>query len=152
MRREIGLMTIFVRNLDRATSFYTEVLGLPLDEELTVGPFAVLKPAVGPLLMLEFNTDMFTPGADPVGFELNVFVDDFDAVWARWQDYGTRVLVRPHTNPVGRVFVGKGPEGHRIRVSELPDDLSFARTEGYDRALAALREELAHLIQARQDE
>jgi catechol 2,3-dioxygenase-like lactoylglutathione lyase family enzyme len=149
MQSQIGLITIFVRNLERATHFYTEVIGLPLVEDLTVGPFAVLKPTIGPLIIMEFDPTMFTPGADPVGFELSVFVDDFDGVWARWQAYGTAVLARPHQLPLGRSFVGKGPEGHRIRINELTEGLSFAREEGYERTLADLREELDHLIAAR---
>lgn len=149
MQSQIGLITIFVRNLERAIHFYTEVIGLPLVEELTVGPFAVLKPAIGPLIVMEFDAMMFTPGADPIGFELSVFVDDFDGVWARWQAYGALVVARPYQLPLGRSFVGKGPEGHRIRINELTAGLSFARAEGYERTLAALREELEHLIAAR---
>lgn len=139
MNHEVGLLTVFVRNLERARLFYTEVLGLDLVEDLTYGSIAMLRPVRGPLIALEFDVQMFTPGADPVGVEIGIAVQDLDAVWARWQDAGAKVINAPHEFALGRVFVGQGPEGHRLRVYQLNEGFSYVDPEGIERVMDHLR-------------
>lgn len=139
MNNELGLLTIFVRNLDRAREFYTEVLGLSLVEDLTYGSIVMLRPVRGPLIALEFDVQMFTPGADPVGVEIGIAVTDLDAVWSRWEAAGAKVINVPHEFPLGRVFVGQGPEGHRLRVYQLQEGFSYVDPAGIERVMAHLR-------------
>ncbi|GAB4569239.1 MAG: hypothetical protein Kow0077_01430 [Anaerolineae bacterium] len=138
LNQEVGLLTVFVRNLERAREFYTGVLGLQLVEELTYGSIVMLRPVRGPLIALEFDVAMFTPGADPVGVEIGIAVNNLEAVWQRWQAYGTPVINAPHDFALGRAFVGKGPEGHRLRVYQLREGFSFVDPEGINRVIAHL--------------
>ena len=142
MNNEVGLLTVFVRNLERARQFYTEVLGLDLIEDLTFGSVVMLRPQRGPLIALEFDVQMFTPGADPVGVEIGIAVQDLDAVWERWQAYGTRVINVPHEFALGRVFVGQGPEGHRLRVYQLKPGYSYVDPAGIDQVVAHLKQQI----------
>jgi len=104
-----------------------------------VGDFVVLRPARGPLIMLQFDVEMFTPGRDPLGTELAVAVNDLKTLWQRWQDFGATVARPPRDIPLGRTFVGKGPEGHQLRFYEIEDGYSLSETEVLDRTMRTLR-------------
>jgi catechol 2,3-dioxygenase-like lactoylglutathione lyase family enzyme len=113
----LGLVTVVVSDYDPAISFFVDVLGFELVEDspsLTndgrARRWVVVRPpgaATGVLLARADGEDQAAvvgrQAAGRVGFFL--YVDDFDAAYARMAAAGVRFLTAPRAEPYGRVAV-----------------------------------------------
>ena len=120
MRYGLGIVNLFVRDLERARAFYTETLGLPVIAELSGPAFVALRPAHRSPIALQ-DTATVPPelvGA-PGGVEIGLEVEDVDAVWRDWAGKGVTIVEGPRDYPYGRAFLAHDPEGHRLNVYRL---------------------------------
>lgn len=113
MIKRAEYLGIVVKDLEAATTFYRDTLGVPVDEAGSVpGQFAVLKLEGGAVLALQQGTEI---PANP-SFEPAVVVEDADATYAEWKAKGVTMLDEPCDRPFGRAFMLQTPEGHVLRV------------------------------------
>lgn len=120
MSYTLDIVNLFVRDIQREKTFWTETLGLPLVEEMSSAGFVALRPAGGSLVTLQ-DVETLGPGApkQPGGCELGLEVADVDAVWRDWRAKGVELLTDPLDLPFGRTFLARAPEGHLLRVYRL---------------------------------
>ncbi len=122
MHYALGIVSLYVRDLDRARAFYTETLGLPEVPEFSGPRFIALRPARGSLLAVQDAATVPPELAGaPGGCELGLEVDDVDAVWRDWPARGVRILSESVDRPFGRTFLARDPEGHLLNVYRLAD-------------------------------
>jgi catechol 2,3-dioxygenase-like lactoylglutathione lyase family enzyme len=102
--REIGAITLYVPDLDRATEFYQEVFGLPangMDADTAMFRFKNVfvflhKSATAPVLVPEVRAE----AQKGVG-QFAIIVDDVDAVCAELTARGVEVITGPADRPWG---------------------------------------------------
>jgi predicted enzyme related to lactoylglutathione lyase len=111
-----SFLSLQVRDLQRAATFYEEALGLvrapqspPGAVVFTTTPvaFAVREPAPGT------DLDSGTPG---LGVALWLACGDAEAQHARAVGAGATVLTPPFDGPFGRTFVLRDPDGYAVTV------------------------------------
>ncbi|MEM7130008.1 MAG: VOC family protein [Chloroflexota bacterium] len=113
MIQKAGYLGIVVNDLESATAFYRDTLGVAVDEtESAPGEFTVFNLDGGTVLALQAGTEI----PSDQGFEPAVVVDDADATYALWKSRGAEMLDEPRDLPFGRAFMLKTPEGHVLRV------------------------------------
>jgi catechol 2,3-dioxygenase-like lactoylglutathione lyase family enzyme len=141
MQNEVlGVITIFVENVERARKFYTDVVGLEEIEEISTPGEVVLRTFRGPLIILQFDAEVSRSPVQPFGTELGFVVPDLEVAWARWQNEDATALTEPHDYPLGRSFSGKSPSGHLLRFYELTSTFDPRKTGEFNRVLIALRQ------------
>ncbi|MDP9371394.1 MAG: VOC family protein [Chloroflexota bacterium] len=120
MSYALGIVNLFVRDLERAKAFYTQTLGLPVIAELSGPTFVALRLAHGSPIALQ-SAATVPPGlaGEPGGVEIGLEVEDVDSVWRDWTAKGVRVLEEPHDQPFGRTFRARDPEGYLLNVYRL---------------------------------
>jgi predicted enzyme related to lactoylglutathione lyase len=117
-------VVLYSRDLDRARTFYRDVLGLPiLLEEPHVLHFDAGSVRVA---IHQYPTEGAREA--PEGF-LVFAVDNLDVAYADLKGRGAEFLGPPANRPYGRVAYVHDPEGHEIGLIEEPR----AGSEGYRR-------------------
>ena len=130
MNHKLGIAIIYVRDIQKMSQFYTEVLGCTVIKEQTNetfvtlaagGTWIALADIAGPwvsrkLALLPGKRDMTIA---PVGIELSLEVEDVDAAWRDWQAKGAKTLTSPQDFPFGRAFDAQDPEGHLLNIYKL---------------------------------
>lgn len=121
-KRQIGAMTLFVPDLDRAKSFYHEVLGLPVhdvDEDNVMVRFTGMvaflhRVAIAP----EPSADALDQARQGAG-QFAIIVDDVDAVSAEVRERGATLLSGPADRPWGmRTITFADPAGHIWEIAQ----------------------------------
>src|SRR5262245_18742636 len=112
-----GVVILFVKDLDRAKKFYTEVVGLPVDEKQS-GPKFVVLGSEGSLFAVEGITTLPAKqaAAAPGSVEIALNMDGVDAIYKRWKNAGAEIVLEPEDRPFGRYFVVRDPAGHYLDV------------------------------------
>src|SRR5437879_6514073 len=108
----IGVVILYVRDLDRAKKFYTEVVGLPVDEQQSGPQFTMLVPEGSRLALQDIASLPAGQAKEPGGVEIGLNLDHVDAVWQRWKKAGVKMVTEPETRPFGRYFLAKDPDNH----------------------------------------
>lgn len=119
-------VVLIVEDLDRALSFYTDVLGLQLGHRS--GDYAQLKTGATRLafytreaMAKTLGFSLKPPSDGTPGFEIGFKVEDLDAAFLEIVQKGARAAVHPTTRPWGqRTAYVRDPDGHLI---ELVQDL-----------------------------
>ena len=113
----LGIVILYVHDIEKAKAFYSGVVGLPMVAEQSNDQFIFLQPAAGSILALQ---DIATTSANAHSVagstEIGLVVDDPDAVWKRWKDQGVELVTEVEDKPFGRYFLAKDPEGHFVSV------------------------------------
>lgn len=114
---KMGIVILMVRDIARSKKFYTEVIGLKVEESQSNEQFVALI-TEGPLLALQDVSSATAPqqtkqaGSVEVGFNMNGVDDTF----RRWKNAGVEVVKEPEDRPFGRYFLVKDPDGHYLDV------------------------------------
>jgi predicted enzyme related to lactoylglutathione lyase len=115
----LGFVVLYVDDMDKVKTFYTELLGMSVVPEASGPHFLTLRPAGGSLVALQDKAGArFPPGHEtgPGSVELSFEVADVDATWQHLKDQGIERLSDPVDLPFGRYFIAKDPEGHYLSV------------------------------------
>jgi catechol 2,3-dioxygenase-like lactoylglutathione lyase family enzyme len=127
--KEIGAMTLFVPDLDRAREFYQESFGLdvqPMGDDTVMLRFkdmaVFLRAAAAAREPLPEILEEALNGAG----QFAIIVDDVDAVSAELSGRGVQLLSGPADRPWGmRTITFADPGGHIWEIAqELPGDAS----------------------------
>ena len=127
--KEIGAMTLFVPDLDRAREFYQEVFGLdalPMGDDTVMLRFSdmavFLRKAASAAEPLPEILDEARNGAG----QFAIIVDDVDAVCAELAGREVKLLSGPADRPWGmRTITFADPGGHIWEIAqEIPADAS----------------------------
>ncbi len=133
MLKRNNISSIFVLDQDEALTFYTEVLGLEVGEDMDFGPMrwlTVRVPGDEKTILLEKPgapahdeataeqiRALVTKGAG--GGWLAFTTDDVDAAFARVKESGADITQEVVTQPYGRDFALRDPFGNHIRIGEV---------------------------------
>ena len=133
MLKRNNISSIFVLDQDEALTFYTEVLGLEVGEDMDFGPMrwlTVRVPGDEKTILLEKPgapahdeataeqiRALVTKGAG--GGWLAFTTDDVEAAFARVKESGADITQEVVTQPYGRDFALRDPFGNHIRIGEI---------------------------------
>lgn len=118
MNTQMTFLGLVVKDVAAATEFYTQKLGLTVNEKESI-----------PNLFTQFTTDGgaifgLVGGFEQEGvsqnFDTALLVADVDATYNQWQTAGVEMLGEPHDMPFGRTFLCRTPDGHVLRIYSQP--------------------------------
>jgi predicted enzyme related to lactoylglutathione lyase len=115
-------LSLQVRNLSASRTFYTEMLGLPVDERFDTADFVLFDTNTIPFGLSAAKVNLDETPHPGWGVTLWIDCDDVDALHAKLQAAGTTIIKPPSDGPFGRNFVFADPDGYRITVNENPWD------------------------------
>src|SRR5438067_2387059 len=120
MNYAFGMLSLYVRDVEKAKAFYTGFLGMKVIPALSGPSFVFLQPIEGTPIALQDVTAL-PPGvpAQAGGFELNFEVEDLDATYQEWKAKGVEVLTEATDMGAGRFFRAKDTEGHVLSLYQL---------------------------------
>ena len=105
-------------DVDSAKKFYTELLGWTMDDQSMgegAGSYTILKvdgQPVGGIMKMPPQV----PAGTPPHWGAYVTVDDVDAVAARVEQLGGKILVPPSNSPDARFCVFQDPQGAILSI------------------------------------
>jgi predicted enzyme related to lactoylglutathione lyase len=112
----IGFVAIPVTDIKRARSFYEEVLGLNVSEEMMGGKW--IEYSVGEDTLAIANVgDSWTPSDQGTGAAFEV--EDFDEAIKRLKDRQTRFAAEPFETPCCHMAVVQDPDGNKLMIHKL---------------------------------
>ena len=123
----LGFVVLYVRDMEKAKAFYTDILGLTVVDAVSGPNFVALRSDGGSLVALQDKkASLFPPGQEeqPGSIELSFEVDDVDATWNRWKEQGVALVSEPVDLPFGRYCMVKDPDGHYLsayRFAQRPN-------------------------------
>lgn len=115
----LGFVVLYVRDMAKSKTFYTEVLGMSVIEAISSPTFVSLRPSGGSIVALQDKAAAkFPPRFEeqPGTIELSFEADDVDGTWAHWKEQGVEIIADPVDLPFGRYFMAKDPDGHYLSV------------------------------------
>ena len=114
--KKIGFVGIPVTDIKRARSFYEEVLGLTVAEEMMGGKW--IEYAVGEDTLAIANVgEHWTPSDQGTGTALEV--ENFDDAIKRLQDRQVPLAAEPFETPCCHMAVVQDPDGNKLMIHKL---------------------------------
>ncbi len=114
--KAIGFVAIPITNIERARSFYEEVLGLRTSDEMMGGKW--IEYAVGDDTLAIANvSDSWTPSDQGTGAAFEV--EDFDDAIRRLKDRHVRFAAEPFETPCCHMAVIQDPDGNKLMIHKL---------------------------------
>ena len=114
--KAIGFVAVPVTNIGQARSFYEEVLGLRISDEMMGGKW--IEYAVGDDTLAIANvSDTWTPSDQGTGAAFEV--EDFDDAIRRLKDRHVRFAVEPFETPCCHMAVVQDPDGNKLMIHKL---------------------------------
>jgi predicted enzyme related to lactoylglutathione lyase len=118
MFQQMSWLGLVVEDVAAATEFYSQKLGLPLDEaESMPGVYTQFKLNGGAMLGLIKG---FEREDVDQAFDTAFVTPDVDAAYEQLQAAGVDLVDEPHDMPFGRTFLFRTPDGHVLRVLKPP--------------------------------
>jgi len=114
MIEAMGFLGLVVKDVNAATAYYRDTLGLKVNDEESV-----------PNQYTQFVTNGGAAFAVLGGFEQEgidqsfdaaLVVRDVDAVYKQWHEAGAEFFGEPHDMPFGRTAFVRTPDGHVLRI------------------------------------
>jgi predicted enzyme related to lactoylglutathione lyase len=115
-------ISLQVRNLSASRAFYTEVLGLPVDERFDTPDIVVFDTNSIPFALSQAKVNLDEGPQPGWGVALWIDCDNVNELHATLESKGTAILTSPYDGPFGRTFVFADPDGYRITANENPWD------------------------------
>ena len=114
--KEIGFVAIPVTDITRARSFYENVLGLKVAEEMMGGKW--IEYAVGEDTLAIANvSETWTPSDQGTGAALEV--EDFGGAIRRLKDEHVHFAAEPFETPCCHMAVIQDPDGNKLIIHKL---------------------------------
>jgi predicted enzyme related to lactoylglutathione lyase len=115
-------ISLQVRDLSASRAFYTELLGLTIDEHFNAPDFVLFDTNSIPFGLSQARVNLDEVPQPGLGVTLWIDCDDVDALCARIEGAGATIITRPYDSPFGRAFVFADPDGYRITANQNPWD------------------------------
>jgi predicted enzyme related to lactoylglutathione lyase len=115
-------ISLQVRDLAVSRKFYTEVLGLTVDERFDTPDFVLFDTNSIPFGLSKARVNLAEVPQPGSGVTLWIDCDAVDEQHARMQAAGATIVQPPFDSPFGRAFIIADPDGYRITVNENPWD------------------------------
>jgi predicted enzyme related to lactoylglutathione lyase len=112
-------ISLQVRNLSNSRTFYTELLGLSIDERFDTPEVVVFDTNSIPFALRQANVDLKEAPHPGWGW---IDCDQVDELHAKLQSAGVTIITPPFDGPFGRTFVFTDPDGYRITANKNPWD------------------------------
>jgi predicted enzyme related to lactoylglutathione lyase len=114
--KAIGFVAIPVTDVQRARSFYEEVLGLSVSDEMMGGRW--IEYSVGDDTLAIANVgETWTPSDQGTGAAFEV--EDFDAAIKRLKDRQVRFAAEAFETPCCHMAVVQDPDGNKLMIHKL---------------------------------
>jgi predicted enzyme related to lactoylglutathione lyase len=114
--KEIGFVGIPVTDVARARSFYEDVLGLKVSEEMMGGKWIEYEVGRNTLAIANVG-DQWTPSEQGTGAALEV--ENFDDAIKRLKDRHVRFAAEPFETPCCQMAVVQDPDGNKLMIHKL---------------------------------
>ncbi|MBA2682169.1 MAG: VOC family protein [Ktedonobacteraceae bacterium] len=115
-------LSLQVRNLSTSRAFYTEVLGLTVDERFDTPDFVLFDTNTIPFALREAKANLDEAPQPGWGVTLWIDCDHVNELHATLEAKGVTIITAPYDSPFGRAFVFTDPDGYRLTVNENPWD------------------------------
>ena len=115
-------ISLQVRNLAASRTFYTELLGLTIDDRFNAPDFVLFDTNSIPFALREANIDLDKAPNPGWGMTLWIDCDKVNELHAKLEAAGVTIITLPFDGPFGRTFVFADPDGYRITANENPWD------------------------------
>ena len=115
-------LSLQVRNLSASRTFYTELLGLTVDERFSAPDFVLFETNSIPFALREANVNLEEAPQPRWGVTLWIDCDQVNELHAQLEAAGTTIITPPFDGPFGRTFVFADPDGYRLTANENPWD------------------------------
>ncbi len=115
-------ISLQVRNFSASRRFYTEILGLPVDERFDAPDFVLFDSSTIPFALSAAKANLDEVPQPGLGVALWLDCDHVDELHARLQAAEVTIVTPPYDGPFGRTFVFADPDGYRITANENPWD------------------------------
>ncbi len=116
---------LYVTDAPTSAGFYTKLLGRePVEASPTFAMF-ILPSGLGLGLWGKAGVEP-APAAAGGGCDIGFKVDTaalVDATHADWREKGANIVMEPSDLDFGRTFVAADPDGHRLRVYTVAEDI-----------------------------
>ncbi len=114
--KAIGFVAIPVTNIERARSFYEEVLGLRTSDEMMGGKWIEYEVGDDTLAIANVS-ESWTPSDQGTGAAFEV--EDFDEAIGRLKDRHVRFATEPFETPCCHMAVVQDPDGNKLIIHKL---------------------------------
>jgi predicted enzyme related to lactoylglutathione lyase len=115
-------ISLQVRDLSASRTFYTETLGLTIDERFNAPDFVLFDTNSIPFGLSAARANLDEAPQPGWGVTLWLDCDSVDALHARLVEAGAHIIQPPYDSPFGRALVFADPDGYRITANENPWD------------------------------
>ena len=119
MIQQFPFLGLVVKDINAATAYYQEKLGLTINEKESIPNFYTQFELDGGGATLSLLTGFEQEGIEQ-NFDAALYVDDIDAAYSQWQAAGVEMLGEPRDMPFGRTFLFRTPDGHVLRIMTKP--------------------------------
>jgi predicted enzyme related to lactoylglutathione lyase len=117
--KAIGFVAIPVTDVPRARSFYEQVLGLKVSDEMMSGRWVEYSVGDNTLAIVNVS-DTWTPSDQGTGAALEV--EDFDVAIRRLKDRHIPFAAEPFETPCCHMAVVQDPDGNKLIIHKLKPD------------------------------
>ena len=114
--KAIGFVAIPVTDIKRARSFYEDVLGLKVSDEMMSGKWTEYFVGENTLAIANVG-DQWTPSDQGTSAALEV--EDFDEAIRRLKDQQVRFAAEPFETPCCQMAVVQDPDGNKFIIHKL---------------------------------
>ena len=114
--KKIGFVAIPVTDMERARSFYEDVLGLEVSDEMMSEKWVEYAVSDDTLAIANVS-DAWRPSDQGTGAALEV--EDFDAAIRELKDRHVRFAAEPFETPCCHMAVVQDPDGNKLMIHKL---------------------------------
>src|SRR5215467_2772805 len=115
-------LSLQVHNLSASRTFYTETLGLTIDERFNTPDFVLFDTNTIPFALREAKVNLDEAPHPGWGVALWIDCDHVDELYTRLEAVEATIITPPFDGPFGRTLVFADPDGYRITANQNPWD------------------------------
>ena len=115
-------ISLQVRNLSTSRTFYTDILGLSVDERFDAPDFVLFDSNSIPFALSAAKVNLDEAPRPGWGVALWIDCDHINELHSTLEAKGVTIITPPYDGPFGRTLVFADPDGYQITANENPWD------------------------------